>query len=185
MISGSLKVEASPSKSSKSASTKVKAEDIDAEITASEVQPNDQGSTSASAEETPLTLGGSTWKREIELLHELEKVPAGESNAKIDLLHAEIMAIVEDSRKKENAIKEAKKAAKAALKANNKAKKEDGSEEMDELAEDGDGSNPEADEEEEEEKPKPKSKKAPAKGRKSAKKEKEDGGCASHDELDD
>ena len=189
MISGSLKIEASPSKSSKGKASSgkgtVKAEDISVDITATDSQPNEHASTSvAPAEETPLTLGGSTWRREIELLHELEKVPVGQTSAKIDMLHAEIMAIVLDTRKKDEAAKEAKKAARAALKAAKKGNAADDDENELPSEEGEEGSMPDNDDEEEE-KPKPKRQKkaGAAKSKKGGKKEK--AGCAGHDEMSD
>ena len=67
--------------------------------------------------------GGSatTWKREIDLLQELERVPFGQTNDTIDKLSSEIVAIVKAYRaveeERQTAAKEAKDAVKEAKKA--------------------------------------------------------------------
>lgn len=197
MISGSLKIEAPPLKASKTrgsggGGSKVEAEDIEVKIEAVEGQPNEQAATVAEAVETPVTLGASTWRMEIELLHELEKVPLGETNDKIDTLHSTICAIVEDCKKEEAAAKEARKAAKKALKEQNGAaggnkKGKKGSAEGDE-SEEQDADLLESDEEKPNPRLKSKRKKAsPAKakgGKKSMKKEEEEA-CESHAEMSD
>lgn len=70
---------------------------------APKVEDDDEGET--------LSLGARTWSREIELLHELELVPVGQTNAKIKCLHDEICTIVAEATARREAAKEAQKAA--------------------------------------------------------------------------
>lgn len=65
-------------------------------------------------------IDATTWKREIDLLQELEKVPFGQTNDTIDKLSTEIVAIVKAYRDKEEA---RQKVAKEAKDADKKAKK--------------------------------------------------------------
>lgn len=68
-----------------------------------------------------LTLGASTWKREIDLLQELQRIPFGQTNDKIDQLSREINEIVADYRRRQEAQEKIAKEAKDAIKEAKKA----------------------------------------------------------------
>lgn len=137
MLSGSLNVDAKPGQASGSSTPAGQASTSKVKIEVkmeenglnghdhshgddADVEDNDSG-------QPGLTVGASTWKREIELLQELQRVPFGQSNAKIDQLSGEINEIVAEYRAKqeaqEKAAKELKDAAKAAKKAAELAEK--------------------------------------------------------------
>lgn len=67
------------------------------------------------------TIDATTWKREIDILQELEKVPFGQTNDTIDKLSSEIIAIVAGYRAREEEQKKAAKEAKDAIKEAKKA----------------------------------------------------------------
>jgi hypothetical protein len=131
MISGSLNVDAKPTTANGSTSaapiatpSKVKVETKVEEEGMGEhdhSHGNDGDIEDNDGAQSNLTLGASTWKREIELLHELEKVPFGQTNDEVDRLSSEIMAIVLDTRRKAEERKQAEKAVKDAIKESKKA----------------------------------------------------------------
>lgn len=68
-----------------------------------------------------LGINATTWKREIDLLQELEKVPFGQTNETIEKLSSEIGSIVAAYRKKQEEQQKAAKQAKDAIKEAKKA----------------------------------------------------------------
>ena len=111
MLSGSLAVtnKSSQSKNVKrdANSNKVKTETMDDKML-NKLVPNE------TSQESNLTVGASTWKREIELLHALESVAVGEVDETVQRLHGEIVEIVTEHRKKKEETAREKKEAKAA-----------------------------------------------------------------------
>lgn len=131
MLSGSLKVEARSTQSngySTGNGIHTSLSEVKLEVKAEEDPVNGHGHShgdDADVEDNGsgqagLSLGASTWKREIELLQELEKVPFGQSNDTIDKLSSEIQAIASDYQRK---VEEQQKAAKEAKDATKEAKK--------------------------------------------------------------
>lgn len=124
MIEGSLNVDAKPNAQSNGATNgvAVKTEEDATEEQADDHEHDNDGDVEDNATgQVGLSLGASTWKREIELLHELEKVPFGQTNDKIDQLTKEIMAIVMEKRRKEDERKQAADNARQAAKDAKKA----------------------------------------------------------------
>lgn len=109
MISGSLRIEASPSKAAASGAAKLEETDVDLHDAVNGTGDSDGA--------TQLTLGGSTWKLEIQLLQEMEKCPVGESTPRLDALAAQIAAIASASRAREAAAAAQRKVAKQAARA--------------------------------------------------------------------
>jgi septum formation topological specificity factor MinE len=118
MLSGSLQVTVKTPQSSKSTTTNGSgAIKTEVKVETDDIQLFDEEKADNDTPEGNLTIGATTWKREIQLLHALELVPVGETSEEIERLQAEIMAIVTQYRKKEEAIAQAKKTAKEAAKA--------------------------------------------------------------------
>lgn len=129
MLSGSLNVDAKPEANGASTS-KAKLETKAEEDVLEAYDPSAGNEADVEDEisgQAGLTLGASTWKQEIELLEELQRVPFGQTNEKIDKLSSDIRAIVAEYQRRQEeqqkAAKEAKDALKEAKKAAEKAEK--------------------------------------------------------------
>lgn len=71
--------------------------------------------------QTGSAIDATTWKREIDLLQELEKVPFGQTNDTVDKLSSEILSIVAAYRARQEQQQKAAKEAKDAIKEAKKA----------------------------------------------------------------
>lgn len=91
------------------------------EIEKSEADRQDASGSTEPEADLSLSLGASTWKMEIELLHALEEVPLGETNERIDLLSGNINSIVADYKEKKAKAAEKRKEEAAKARAEKKA----------------------------------------------------------------